>query len=272
MSRIHGPLFSQVMGPEDGPPMVFVHPNPMDWTSWIYQMAHFSTWYRCIAVDLPGYGRSPTAADGLTMDDVAAAVWDAVDRATDRRPAVLVGCSVGSTVAQRMYHQRPAETDAVVLVGGGWRPVREFVPRRIADYREHGLDFRYGHSLYGLSDDFAATPLAHWFAGMFTERNATSDVDTVIRLFEALGPADPDWLHAGLRAPVLIVSGQLDRGADTAGALHERLPDSRLATIAGAGHACYMEQPWAFDRLVIRFLRERGHHHLPAPPEDDATA
>jgi pimeloyl-ACP methyl ester carboxylesterase len=276
MSHIRGPLHTEVMGPEDAQPMVFVHPNPMDSASWIFQMARFSTWYRCIAVDLPGYGRSPSATAELTMDDVAEAVWAAVDRVTDRRPAVLVGCSVGSTVVQRMYHLRPAETEAAVLVGGGWRPIREFVPRRIADYREHGLEFRYGHTLYGLSEDFATTPLAHWFAALFTERNPTADLDTIITMFEALGVPDPDWLHADLHAPVLIVSGALDRGHDTAGALHARLPDSRLATIDGAGHACYMEQPWEFDRLVIRFLRELGHTrlpaHVPSPPEGGTAA
>ena len=25
---------------------------------------------------------------------------------------------------------------------------------------------------------------------------------------------------------------------------------------AGAGHACYMEQPWLFDRFMIEFLKK----------------
>jgi pimeloyl-ACP methyl ester carboxylesterase len=254
------------MGAEDAPPMVFVHPNPQDSSSWMFQMAHFSTWFRCVAVDLPGYGRSPSAAEGLTMDEVAAAVWDAVDGATDGRPAVLVGCSVGSNVVQRMYHLRPDATEAVVLVAGNYRPVKDFVPRRIADYREHGLAFRYEHTLYGLSDDFARTPLADWFATMFAERNATADLDTIVRMFEALGAPDPDWLHADLRAPVLILSGRLDRGHDAAQALQARLPDSRLVPIDGAGHACHMEKPWEVDREILRFLHEIGHSSPPAVP------
>jgi 3-oxoadipate enol-lactonase len=232
-------------------------------------MAHFSTWYRCIAVDLPDYGRSPSAAEGLTMEDVAAAVWDAVDRVTTRRPAVLVGCSVGAHVVQRMYHQRPAETDSAVLVGGGWRAVKDFVPRRVADYREHGLDFRYGHALHGMSDDFARTPLAGWFASMFAQRNPTADLETIIRMFEALGAPDPEWLQRDLRAPVLILSGEHDRGHHTAAALHERLPDSRLVTVAGAGHVCHMEKPWEVDELIVRFLREIGHDS-PRPRHQEA--
>ena len=39
---------------------------------WVYQLDHFSTWYRCLSVDLPGYGRSATAQPGLTIADMAA--------------------------------------------------------------------------------------------------------------------------------------------------------------------------------------------------------
>jgi pimeloyl-ACP methyl ester carboxylesterase len=243
--------------------MVFVHPNPMDSSSWLFQLAHFSTWFRCIAVDLPGYGRSPAADEGLTMEEVATAVWDAVDAVTERRPAVVVGCSVGAHVAQRMYHLRPDETEAAILVGGGWRAVKDFVPRRVADYREHGLGFRHGHTLHGFSGSFADAPLADWFATMFAERNPTADLDTIVRMFKALGVPDPEWLQADLHAPVLIISGELDRGHDAAEALRARLPNARLVTIEGAGHACHMEQPWAVDAQMIRFLRGLGHEHLP---------
>ncbi len=246
--------------------MVFVHPNPQDSASWMFQMAHFSTWFRCVAVDLPGYGRSPSAAAGLTMEEVAAAVWEAVDGSTDGGPAVLVGCSVGSNVVQHMYHLRPEATEALVATGG-WTAVKEHAPRRIAGYRANGLDYRYGHVLENFSDDFARTPLAHWLAAMFVERNATTDVGTLITMFEALGVPDPDWLQFDLHAPVLVISGRLDRGHAAAHALHARLPDSRLAVIEDAGHACHLEKPWEYDAHVIRFLRELGHTRLPAPAQ-----
>ena len=56
--HIDGPLYYETMG-KRGPVMGFVHPNPMDQSCWIFQMAQMSTWYRCIGIDLPGYGKSP---------------------------------------------------------------------------------------------------------------------------------------------------------------------------------------------------------------------
>ena len=90
--HIEGPLHLEQAGA--GRPMVFVHANPMDKSSWLYQMAHFATWFRTIAIDLPGYGRSPRARAGVKLEDIAGACWEAVDEITTE-PAVLVGLSIG---------------------------------------------------------------------------------------------------------------------------------------------------------------------------------
>ena len=54
--HIEGPLYYEQLG-RSGPVIAFVHPNPMDKSCWIFQMAHLSTWFRCIGIDIPGYGR-----------------------------------------------------------------------------------------------------------------------------------------------------------------------------------------------------------------------
>lgn len=264
---IRGPLHAEVTGPVGAPPMLFVHPNPMDSSSWIYQMAHFSTWFRCIAVDLPGYGRSPNAAEGLTIAEVAGACWAAVDRhASGTLPAVLVGCSVGSSVVQHMYHLRPRATQAVIMCGTGWHPVKHFVRPRIEGYRREGLGYRYRYTLEDFSPSFATTQVARWFAAMYGERDDTADLATILRMFDALARPDPDWLQRDLGAPALIVSGSLDAAHEPAHALCRRLPDAQLVVLAGAGHACHIERPFEFDAAVIRFLRAHGHERLPVPP------
>jgi pimeloyl-ACP methyl ester carboxylesterase len=271
MTHIDGPLYAEVAGPADAPPMVFVHPNPMDSACWLYQMAHFSTWYRCIAIDLPGYGRSPSARPGLTMEEIADACWDVVDRiTTSTEPAVLVGCSVGSNVVQHMYHRRPASTHSVVLSGTGWSPVKEFAPRRITAYQEQGIGYRYDYTLQDLSPAFRQNPIATWLATLFTERNEYADLETIITMFEALGVPDPEWLQKDLDAPVLILSGSEDTAHQSAFALRDRLPDVEMVVLHGAGHACQIEQPWVFDAEMIRFLHEHGHTQLPAPAPAEA--
>ncbi len=136
--HIHGPLYYERMG-RTGPVIAFIHPNPMDQSCWIFQMAHLSTWYRCIAIDIPGYGRSPKADAGLTMTDMAEACWEAIDDALPGEKATLVGCSVGSSLAPQMYHQRPDKTAALVLSGTGYNPNKEFTKGRIDNYTANGI-------------------------------------------------------------------------------------------------------------------------------------
>lgn len=255
--HINGPLHWEQLG-KQGIPIAFVHPNPMDHTCWLYQMAHLSTWFRCIGIDLPGYGRSPTAQAGLTMDEVAEGCWEAVDEVTSDQ-SILAGISVGHTVALYMANQRPEQTLAVVLSGAGYAPgPKEMAPRRIPQYEEQGVAFRYQHTFDDFSPMFRQTDMARYFAEIFTERNPWADAGTIIEMFRALGKPDPDWLHPGVEAPTLIITGSEDNAHQRAFALQEKIAGAELITMEGAGHACNMERPWEWDRLCLAFLEKQG--------------
>jgi pimeloyl-ACP methyl ester carboxylesterase len=257
--HIDGPLYYERMG-RQGPVMAFVHPNPMDQSCWIFQMAHLSTWYRCIAIDIPGYGRSPKATAGLTTADMAEACWEAIDDAYPGETAILVGCSVGSIITPFMYHHRPKKTAALVLSGTGYNPGKEFTKRRINSYTTNGIDFRWQYALEDLSPAFRATPMAHFFADLFTERNGTADLQTIIRQFEALAQPEPAGHLEGIACPTVILTGTEDAIHSTAFALKALIPKCELKVLPGAGHACNIEQPWLFDRLMIEFLTRHGLH------------
>ena len=246
----------------DGPPMLFLHPNPLDWSCWLYQMAHFSTWYRTVAVDLPGYGRSPAAGPGLTMTDVADACWTALDRRlgpdAGPEPVVLVGCSVGAWTAVHMARARPERVAAAVLSGVGYTPGKEFAPKRIAGYSEGGLAYRRTHAYEVVSEAFGATERGRYLIEAILERDETADAATIIEMFRALGEPDPDDFWTGLSAPTLIVTGSIDNAHSRALELRDHIDSVEIATIDGAGHTCALEQPWHFDEAVIDFLRRRA--------------
>lgn len=256
-AHIKGPLYYERTG-RAGPVMVFLHPNPMDQSCWMYQMAHFSTWYQCMAIDLPGYGRSPKAEVGLTMEDIAEACWEAIDDAFLGEPAILVGCSVGARLLPFLHNLRPDRTRALVVCGTGYDPTKEFALRRIRSYTEQGVDYRWDYTFQDLSPAFRATPLAHYFASIFTERNDLADVETIVLQFEALRQPEPEGHHARIRCPMLILTGSEDSVHQSAFDLKAQVRGSELRVLPGAGHACHMEQPWLFDRMMIEFLEQHA--------------
>lgn len=261
-AHISGPLYHERMG-RKGPVMAFVHPNPMDQSCWIFQMAQMSTWFRCIAVDLPGYGRSPTATAGLTMKDVAQACWEAIDDALPGESAVLVGCSIGSALVPHMYHLRPERTKAMVLSGTGYNPDKAFIPKRIKAYQDRGIDYRWDYTFEDFSPAFRATPMARFFADMFAERNDTSDAETIIRQFQAYQEPEAADHHSSIRCPTIILTGSEDGTHPSSFALKARIPGCEMKILHGAGHACQIEQPWLFNSLMVDFLKKHGL--MPAP-------
>ncbi len=270
-AHVNGPLNFERLG-HKGRPMVFVHPNPMDYNCWIYQMPRFSTWFRTIGIDLPGYGRSPTASPGLTMPDVAQACWEAVDQAGLDEPCILAGLSVGVNVVLHMNSLRPRQTLAIILCGSGYRPVKDFAYKRIQDYTEQGVEFRRPFTYDDYSAAFRATPYARYFADLFCERNDTADVPTIVEQFRALAQPDPDWLFTNVQAPTIMITGSEDNAHESAFALQKRIAGCELVTMFGAGHACNMELPWEWDAIALRFLRQHGLLEAAVAPAAGAKA
>ena len=228
-------------------------------------MAHLSSRFRCIAIDIPGYGRSPKARAGLTMADLADACWEAIDeafpadvRGGGNERAILVGCSVGSAIVPYMHHRHPERAAALVLSGTGYTPGKDFAHRRIKVYTEQGLDYRWGYTFEDLSPAFRATPMARYFADLFAERNAHADLQSIIHQFEALAQPDAEDHHARIACPTLIISGSEDTAHQSAFALKARIEACEMSIIYGAGHACQLEQPWLFDQYLVEFLKRRG--------------
>ncbi|MSP55449.1 MAG: alpha/beta hydrolase [Myxococcales bacterium] len=257
-AHITGPLNWERAG-KSGPPLAFVHPNPTDHDVWIYQMAHFSSWCRTIGIDLPGYGRSPHCLPGVTMAEIAAAAWRAVDDiAGPDEPTILAGCSVGVAVVLHMAAQQPGRTSAILLSGCSYRPEgKPFAANRIAQYEAIGILNRRRHFREVISESFAASPLGQYFAELFLERNDTADPGSIIEMFRALGEPDPEETF-DTRTPVLIITGSEDSSHASAFRLRDRMAGSELVTLEGAGHACQLEQPWAWDAAALEFLRRNG--------------
>ena len=84
-----------------------------------------------------------------------------------------------------MYHLRPNRTAALVLSGTGYNPNKEFTKGRIDNYTANGIDYRWAYTFEDLSAAFRTTPLAHFFANLFSERSEHADVETIIHQFQS---------------------------------------------------------------------------------------
>src|SRR6058998_1269725 len=107
-------IYYEVSG--EGFPFVMVHANPFDHNLWMYQIAHFSTYFKVIAVDIRGYGRSNKPTTPFSLKDMAGNVLG-VCHNEDIKEAILDSVSVGSGIALLLGLDHPEMFKALILIG-----------------------------------------------------------------------------------------------------------------------------------------------------------
>jgi pimeloyl-ACP methyl ester carboxylesterase len=110
----------EVVGPADGPPIVFIHGAVLTRAQWCLQVDRFAAaGYRCVSVDLPGHGE--LAGQAFTLDSAVDHVLDVIDRAAGGR-AVVVGLSLGGYTAMAVAGRSPERVRGLVLAGSTREP------------------------------------------------------------------------------------------------------------------------------------------------------
>lgn len=262
-AHIPGPLYVAQLG-ATGLPMIFLHSTPDDHRLWLYQTAHFSCWYRTIAVDLAGYGRSPAVPDGVTIDDHANACWAIVDQLT-AGGVIVHGNSFGSEIAMRMARQRPDRVPALILSGCGYVPNNEVFTRWVRRYGEEGIALRHAQVLDHFSPAGQQNPLLLYYADMIVALNNTGTLASIIANNTALAQRPDEAFYDGITAPTIIIIGDLDRSKPASVELQKRIKGSELVFIPEVGHACNLEAPHAYDAHCIRFLAQHGLYPRDTP-------
>lgn len=103
----------------DGPPILFVHGFLNDASVWSSVIDELETSFRCVAVDLPGHGRSSGTGPGTYGRDL---VLDDLRRVMDHcelEQAVLVGHSLGGYLSLALAIEDPARVGGLGLVAAG---------------------------------------------------------------------------------------------------------------------------------------------------------
>lgn len=256
-STASGPkIYYEVSG--EGPAFVFVHANPFDHRLWLYQVAHFSSYFRCITLDIRGYGRSEQIETPFTLTDMKNDVLG-VCRTEGITSAIFCGCSVGSGIALMIGLDHPDMAKAVILVGGN--------SKGSAGVRKRAEDFSAGADVSKLIRDFLMevvapgfpdTPRGRWLLSLFSEKAYTLSAKAIAQIHFARGACDMSGRLEDLRVPTLVINGAHDNSLSSGRETAAGVTGARHVILPGAGHACCIEDPEAFDQAVIDFLRPNG--------------
>ncbi len=236
--------------------MVLVHANPFDHDLWLYQAAHFSTWFKVITVDIRGYGRSVKMTEPFSLKDMCNDILGIMSDLAIKR-AILGGCSVGSGTALLLALDHPELFEALFLVGGNSGASRR-LQNRIDGYVSNlpGYHIKQMRELVGPA--FAKSILGAHILNMFAERGPRLKGDAIAQVFAAGNTTDTTARLREMKVPTLVINGEYDHSLEAGKRTANLIPGAEHKMLAGTGHACCIEDPAEFNRLVLAFLQARG--------------
>jgi 3-oxoadipate enol-lactonase len=235
--------------------VVLLHPAFGDHTCFSSQISPLAEQYRVLAIDMIGHGKSQVAGPHGSIADMRAVV-SAVITHEGHAHAHLVGASLGALIAQDVAYAYPDLVTSLTVVGGYPIGGTSKAIQRAQGGALLTMLFLTIFSMPRLRRYVARTSTLHphareqfyQSAQSFTRRSfrMLSGMDRVMR------PA-----YQLMRQPLLIVIGEHERPV-----LHEatRLwlqqePQAHFRLIDDAGHCANMDNPSAFNALLLEWLR-----------------
>ncbi len=237
-----------------GFPFVMVHANPFDHNLWMYQVAHFSTYFKVIALDIRGYGRSDKPTTPFSLRDMADDVLG-VCRDEGVIEAILGGVSVGSGIALLLGLEHPKMFKALILVGGNSGGAGS-IDDRIHGYTKTGVaNYHIQHLRELVAPEFPETKLGRYLLNTFVERDPWLSGECIAQIFRARGGTDMTPRLGDMKVPTLVINGEYDNSLKAGRRTASLIPGAVHKVLPGTGHACNIEDPATFDEFVIEFLR-----------------
>jgi pimeloyl-ACP methyl ester carboxylesterase len=244
-------FFRDLGGP--GIPVIFLHAASGNTDSWEKQTAAFrDAGDRVIAYDRRGWGKS-TDQPGSTEPWTATGDLLAVIQHLQLQRVHLVGTALGGFVAFDFAISHPELLRTVVIassLGGFQDPELVTLNSRL---RPKGL-MEMPAEFYELGPMYRAAHPEGVERWLEHEKNSRHDRQTKTPLDHRLTLS----LLDGIEIPFLLLTGGADLLAPPAmqKIFASHLKKAEIEVIPNAGHSVFWEDPDAFNRSVIRFLRE----------------
>ena len=259
-ARINGiVLHHQVVGPADGPVLVFINSLGSDFRIWQDVVPAFADRFRVVLYDKRGHGLSDAPPAPYTIDEHADDLLRLLDHLGIERFS-LVGLSVGGLISQRLAVRCPERIQTIALCCTAAKiGTPELWAERIAGVENGGIE------------PLADNVLQRWFTPLFRETRAAELAgwrNMLVRTpahgyagtCAAIRDADLRPDAGRITVPTLCVAGDQDGStpADLVKGTADLIPGARFALIDGAGHIPCIEKPMVLSTLINAHLQEAG--------------
>lgn len=247
----------EVLG--DGPPVIFLHPFPVDHKFWLPALQTLLARYRVVLPDLRGHGDSDIGDGPATMERHSADIARVMDDVQIGR-AAMVGVSIGGYALFEFWRRHRGRAAAFVLMDTkatiDTTEARRARLQSAAQVLERGTETFIDGLLLKL-------------IGETTRRTRPDLVEAARKMMLRMSPEDVSQVQRGMaerpdsvamlktiNVPTLIVTGDEDTVTPVAEAelMRQNISGSEMKIIAKAGHYAAFEQPEESGKMLRQFL------------------
>lgn len=245
-------------GHRAGVPVLFLHGTSDSWRSFENVLPELPDWMRAIALTQRGHGDADRPATGYRTEDFADDVAALMD-ALGIEQAIVVGHSMGGSIAQRFAIDHPARMLGLVLIGAR------------ASWHRHPGVLALGEAVATLSDpvdpdfvrEFQLSTLAQPVSPAYLDTVVAESLKLPARVWraafaECVFQADHTAALGSIAAPTLLMCGGRDDFArDEQDTLVAALPGASQLIYPDAGHALHWEEPRRFAADLAAFVARK---------------
>lgn len=229
--------------------LIFIHGAGGSHLKWAPLMESSINGFTHIALDLMGHGASP-GNPVAKVEAYAQSIHDFLAANSFPRPWILVGHSMGGSIALQTALTYPQSADGLVLIGSGARmPVN---PTMLEQLAQGTFDTGFLKIAYGR--DFAPERLAAELESLSQVPQPQLHADfTACNNYNVAAQLDQ------IKIPVLILVGDQDKmtPAKNSQYLQENIPGAVLKIVPSAGHYLMLEKPAETIAAIAEFLTDK---------------
>jgi pimeloyl-ACP methyl ester carboxylesterase len=247
------------------PAILFLHGAGASGRMWRHHTTRLADRFRCLAPDLPGFGRSNHLAPA-SLDESVDLAAELIETRVPARRAHVVGLSWGGGVAHGMLERRGELVDRAVIDGAGVLPWWG------------GWLVRLG--VTAVSPFLHTRPVVAMFSGIIgMDEEGRDDLRLSSRrafraaFDEGFKKPRPPRAELSVRCPTLLVAGEKERSIRPSNAaLAALMPDAVARYAPGLAHGWLARAPELHVRMVEAWLtgQEPPSELGLEPPSPDA--
>jgi len=225
-------IHCEISGSEDAPALLLLHGNGEDLHIFHPQTLYFSQFFRTIAVDTRGHGRSTRGTAPFNFYTFAADLLTVLD-ALQIDKAHIAGFSDGAITALHTALIAPERISSMVLLGVNCNTQGlRWIPR---------LQIRLTYVWLSVSSLFSATMRRRKEIWGLMVRQPNLTIAEISRI----------------NVPTLVVTGEKDMVSQRQNdEISRAIPSSKRIIIPGGDHFWWLKQPEVLNHVVMGFLQK----------------